>query len=427
MPVPGRFSARAAALSESATHGTKALVDSFNDGSRPGRPLIDLGIGALDHPTDPRIAGAIAAVHRCDPALLHAFAPVRGHLFLREAIAARIERLHGLRIDPEEEVLVTPGGAKGALTVAFHAFLEPGDEVLVPVPNWPHYMDMVRLHGAVPRQVRPSGDLRGGLTAEDLKAHLFPAVRLLLLGDCVNPTGKVYSTVELERIAAVLAAHNVRRRAASLPSIEVVFDCPYEAHVPSPRPIHFTAIKVELPSGRHRMSEYAVSVSGPGKAYGMHGDRLGFLYAQPGVIDVATRVQANTNSFASVYAQVASHRAMQEDMDAVAARRARLARRNLETAARRLAAVDGINLILPDGAFFLFADLSARAPAYRARGHDSAAAFLLHEAGVATVDGRRFAEGQPDMEHFVRINCGRTRSVVNEACTRIEEAMAELP
>ncbi len=420
-----RFSSSASALSESVTHGTKALADSLNAGNR-SRPILDLGIGALDQPTDARIADAVGEALRCEPQLLHAFSPVRGHEFLRRAISERIERLHRLATDPMREVLVTPGGVKGALTVAFHTFLDPGDEVVVPIPNWPHYMDMIRLHRGIARPVLPSGGLRSGLTPEDLEAHLSRATRLVILGDCINPTGKVYSSEELEALAAAIARHNADRAATGSPRVNVVLDSPYEAHVQAPRPVHFAAIDVDLPSGRHSMRDCTVYVSGPGKTYGMHGDRLGYLIATPRVLEIASNVQANTNSFASTYAQVACHRALQEDMDEVVEGRVRSARSSLEMVARRLAAIDGLGVEIPDGAYFLFVDFSAQASRYAMRGHGSAASFLLQLAGVATIDGSRFAEGVPGMEHWVRINCGRSPATLEQACSRIEQALQGL-
>ncbi|HET8815240.1 MAG TPA: aminotransferase class I/II-fold pyridoxal phosphate-dependent enzyme [Solirubrobacterales bacterium] len=417
-----RFSTTAFALPESVTHGTKSLADSLNS-ERRRRQVLDLGIGTLDLPTDPRIADAIGEAAHRNRRQLHEFSPVRGYGFLREAISARVARLHGLQADPLREVLVTPGGIKGALTVIFHTFLEPGDEVLVPVPNWPHYVDMIRLHGGVARPILPSGGVRLGLTARDLERHLDDSSRLLVLGDCVNPTGKVYSGEEIEEIARVVARHNLDCSAVGLPGVDVVLDCPYEAHVRLPRPPLFAGIDIALASGRQRMGDRTVYVSGPGKTYGMHGDRLGYLIAPPEVVDVASRVQANTNSFASSYAQIACHRALQEDMDEVAEERARLARQSLEATFGRLAAIEGIDLEAPDGAYFLFVDFSHHSEHYVSRGYESAASFLLGEADIATVDGSRFVEGVPGFEHWVRINCGRSPEILEEACARIEQVL----
>jgi aspartate aminotransferase len=425
-PRVAQFSAAALALGESVTHGTKARVDAINVGQPDSERIVDLGIGTLDLPVDARIDESVAAFTREDPHSLHGFAPVRGFQFVRSVLSARIMRLHGVAFNAEREILITPGGIKGALTIVFHTFLDPGDEVLVPVPNWPHYKDMLHLHGAVMRPIFPSGGLRSGLTPSDLEEHLTANTRMLILGDCINPTGKVYSTGELRELSTVVARHNARRRRGGMRGIEVVFDCPYESYVYGLRPLHLARIDVELPFGRYPMRDCTVWLSGPGKTYGMHGDRLGYVCARPAMIDMAARVQVNTNSFASTYAQVAGHRAFQADMDMVAQERARTARETLETVAGRLDGLNGLDVDIPEGGYFLFVDFSACASRYAQLGCDGAASFLLQKAGVATIDGRTFADGQAGMEHFVRVNCGRSWDVLDEACTRIERAVTAL-
>jgi aspartate aminotransferase len=421
------FSATASAIGESVTHGTTAAVQRGNRELDDRDKVVDLSIGTLDLAADVRIDESVAAFIRRDPGRLHAFAPVRGFPFVRAALAERIERLHGVAFDPEREILITPGGIKGALTVMFHTFLDPGDEVIVPVPNWPHYGDMIGLHGAIMRPVYPSGSPRGGLTPADLRAHLSDATKLVILGDCINPTGKVYTTDELEALAAVIAGHNRRRRERGMCGVEVIFDCPYEAHVGSPRARLLAAIEVSLPSGeRYEMRQCTSTLSGPGKTYGMHGDRIGYVCASAATIDVAARVQVNTNSFASTYGQIAAHRAFQQDMDEVARARAEGARSGLKAVVARLAPVPGVDAAVPGGGYFLFVDLSGCASRYEARGYDSAAGFLLGEARVATIDGGFFADQRPGMQHLVRMNCGRSLDVLAEACTRIEDAVAGL-
>src|SRR5207244_12462604 len=132
-------------IPESATHGTAARLAVLNRGRAEGEQIIDLSIGALDTPTDPRIDRGVVRFVETQSDTIHAFAPVRGFPFLLESVAARVARLHGISYDPGTEIMVTPGGVKGSIAVTFHALLNPGDEVVIPVPNWPHYSDMVRL------------------------------------------------------------------------------------------------------------------------------------------------------------------------------------------------------------------------------------------------------------------------------------------
>ncbi|MBA0052653.1 aminotransferase class I/II-fold pyridoxal phosphate-dependent enzyme [Streptomyces sp. AJS327] len=411
-------------IPKSATHGTRAKIAALNSALGPEEQIIDLSIGALDTPADQRIDQGVIDFVRKHPDTVHAFAPVKGLPFLLESIAARVARLHGLKYDPESEIMVTPGGVKGSISAAFHTLLNPGDEVVVPVPNWPHYADMVRLHEAVPRTVLVTAE--DGLTAPVLERVLCERTKIVVLGDCINPTGKVYTTEELTALAETVARHNALRESRGESPVYVLFDSPYEAHVLGERARTFAAIDVPAPDGgQYSMRPWTVAVTGPGKTYGMHGDRIGYLCGPADIVEAASRAQVNLTSFASTYSQVATHVALGPELDEVATSRARTARSNLEAMLRELEAVPELRVSRPQGGYFLFVDLSAFAPAYQRLGYDSADPFLLTEAKVATICGTHFADGE-ELQHFVRINCGRSTELLTEAGRRIRETLTSL-
>lgn len=411
-------------LEDSVTHGTAARIAELNRGLAEDDKVIDLSIGALDTPTDPRIDRGVIEFIKTRSDAIHAFAPVKGFPFLLESVAARVARLHGIAYDPKSEVMVTPGGVKGSISVTFHTLLDPGDEVVIPVPNWPHYADMVRLHEAIPKLTRVKA--QDGLTAPVLESTISERTKLIILGDCINPTGKVYSTQELSALAQVIAQHNVRREAKGASPIYVMFDCPYEAHILGIRARTFAALEVELGDGqRCAMRPWTVSVTGPGKTYGMHGDRIGYLCAPADLVEVAARAQVNLTSFASTYGQVATHLALQPEMDEVAISRARSARTSMERMLHELNAIRSLQVTPPPGGYFLFVDFSSFADAYKKHGYDRADLFLLDEARVATLCGSHFAE-HGTLNHFVRINCGRTAELVSKAGKRIHQALTRL-
>jgi aspartate aminotransferase len=411
-------------IPESATHGTAANLVALNSGLAAEDQVIDLSIGALDTPTDPRIDRGVIDFIQTKSDVIHAFAPIKGFPFLRKSIAERVSRLHGIEYDPENEILVTPGGVKGSISVVLHALLDPGDEVVVPVPNWPHYSDMVLLHEAVPKTVLVTA--KDGLTAPALEQAISDRTKIVVLGDCINPTGKIYSTGELSELAQVVARHNLRREADGASPLYVLFDCPYEAHVLVDRAKTFAAIEAALPDGSlSPMRRWTLTVTGPGKTYGMHGDRIGYLCGPTDIVEAAARAQVNLTSFASTYGQVATHIALQPEMDEVATARARTARMNLEAMLRELEAVPLLRLRPPQGGYFLFVDLSSYAHAYQEHGYVTADQFLLEEAKVATICGNHFAK-EKDLNHFVRINCGRTSSILSQAGIRIRRALSRL-
>jgi aspartate aminotransferase len=421
------FSNASRKLSDSITHGTREKIILINQRSGPDAQVVDLSIGTLDRPADRRIDEGVCEFIRKSAETIHAFAPVKGFPFLRKSLAAKIERMHGVKLDSEKEILVTPGGIKGTLTVLFHTFLNPGEEVIIPSPNWPHYAEMLYLHQAEVKFVPNEGNDLGGITPQALKKALSANVKLIILGDCINPTGKVYTTAELRLLAQVVAEHNVNRQALGQGPVHVLFDCPYEAHIRGQRAMTFAAIEVDLAGyGRYAMRSITITVSGPGKTYGMHGDRIGYAWAPPEVVEMAARVQVNTNSFASTYGQVATHIAVQEEMDAVALERASHARQNLEIVRERLSRIDSVQVASPDGGYFLFVDFTRYANSYERMGYTTADLFLLQEARVASIGGLHFGPDQDKMRHFVRLNCGRSIEVLNEACSRIENAIASL-
>jgi aspartate aminotransferase len=157
----------------------------------------------------------------------------------------------------------------------------------------------------------------------------------------------------------------------------------------------------------------------------MHGDRIGYLCAAPDILEMAARVQVNLTSFASTYGQVATHLAMQPEMDEVATARARSAREGLDEMLRQLGAIPSMQAHHPVGGYFLFIDFSPYAPHYKKHGYARVDQFLLEEARVATLCGSHFAEGE-DLDHFVRINCGRSIDLIRKAGQRIQQSLARL-
>ena len=417
------FSNAACSISESITHGTRMRIAQLNSRHDEDK-IIDLSIGTLDTPTDIYIDNGVIDFIRKKPDLIHQFAPVKGFDFLLESISKRVERIHHISFNPATEIMVTPGGIKGAIAVVFHTLLNPGDEVVVPLPNWPHYADMIRLHGGTPVFAQPADFVKNGLTPTDLDQAISSKTKLVILGDCINPTGKVYTTEELNGFAEVIAEHNLRRDVDGLCPIFVLYDCPYEAHILENRAQSFAAIEI----GGYCMKNVVVFVTGPGKSYGMHGDRIGYMCGPAQFIEVAANVQVNLNSFAGTYGQIACLYSTHERMDAIALGRATSARNNALEMIDILKS-QRLSVHTPQGGYFIFVDLSCFADRYTGLGFQDADHFLLEKARVATISGRHFAGGyiKSDVyKHFVRMNCGRDRAILMHAAQRIERALDSL-
>jgi aspartate aminotransferase/aspartate/glutamate/aspartate-prephenate aminotransferase len=423
MPTSLGFSTTALKLRESITHGTKAKIAALNETRDDANQIIDLSIGTLDVVTDKRIDQYVINAINGQSELIHEFAPVKGFAFLRTSIANHIQRLRDCRYEPEREILVSPGGIKGAITVFFHTILNFGDEVIFPVPNWPHYSDMIELHGAVPVPVMVPNFYTDALDPKALEQAITESTKVVILGDCINPSGKIYSHTELEKLCAVIARNNIQRSRDQRPPTYVLFDCPYEAHILKSRPLGIADFKIEVSGETYCMRDCSAFVTGPGKTYGMHGDRLGYLCAAEPVIDMAQRVQVNLNSFASTYAQFATHAAMKPEMDDVARKRARSAHENLHEFVDALNSIPGVKANIPDGGYFIFVDFSAHALALTNAGYARADQYLIEQAGVATISGLHFAENVDELKWYVRMNCGRSAQTLLEAAARIECAL----
>ncbi|OCQ19187.1 aspartate aminotransferase [Pseudoalteromonas luteoviolacea] len=418
------FSQTSLALRDSITHGTKAKIASINANSE--QQVIDLSIGTLDDMADKRIDDAVINFIKNDARAIHEFAPVTGFAFLRESISERVFRLRGLRYSPTDEVMVTPGGIKGAITVAFHTLLNPQDEVIVPLPNWPHYADMLALHDATMVPVLVDDFYQQGLQPAQLEAAITDQTKMIILGDCVNPSGKIYSYKEQCKLADVIAKHNIERAKRDLPAIQVLFDCPYESHILDGPDTISAYTFTDKDHTQYALRDCTTIVTGPGKTYGMHGDRAGYICAPAHLVSMMARVQVNLNSFAATYAQVATNEAMQAYMDEVAHQRAIDSRANLQNYTDLLNAIEGVVAPVPQGGFFIFVDLSSYGDKMTAAGFDTAQAFILEKAKVASIGGMHFAEGCEQLRHFIRMNCGRTKATLEEAASRIRQALESL-
>ncbi|WP_234498070.1 pyridoxal phosphate-dependent aminotransferase [Vibrio maritimus] len=420
------YSDTALKLRDSITHGTKAKIAAINKNAKNGEEVIDLSIGTLDDLADDRIDQAVINFIKEQPRTLHEFAPVAGFDFLRQSISGRVQRLRGIHYSAENEIMVTPGGIKGAITVVFHTFINPGDEVIVPLPNWPHYADMIELHGGEVKGIMVTDFFEKGLSPQTLDAAITERTKMVILSDCVNPSGKIYRYNELTALAEVIAKHNQHRKQTGRPQIQILFDCPYESHILK-GPDTISQITIPLEQGdSYSMRDCTTLVSGPGKTYGMHGDRIGYICTPSEHLSLMTKVQVNLNSFASTYAQVATHAAMQDYMDEIATARAINSRANLSDFIEKLNTIPGVRVPTPEGGFFIFSDLSEYGSQIESAGYDSAADFILDRAHVASIGGMHFAEEVPQLRHFIRMNTGRSISCLSQAADRIETALRAL-
>ncbi len=357
-----------AQLKESATIAVSARAKALR---AAGRRILDLGAGEPDFSTPEFIRRA--AQKAIDAGATH-YTATEGILPLREAIAsaANAEYRGDDRVTPGDIVVST--GSKQSLFNACFVLFGAGDEVLIPTPSWTSYYEMVALSRAEPVPVY--GDPANGLkvTAESLSAAATPATKGVMLNSPCNPTGAVYDRAELEAILALadergwwVISDEIYRRIAYGGVATSIF---------------------EVAGSRDRL----ILIDGVAKAYAMTGWRIGWAIAPRAVAQAMGALQSHTTSNAATVSQHAALAALSDRAaaDASIAHMVGEFERRRDAALAMLAGEPGIGIIPPDGAFYLFLDVSAT----RGESHTGAggafAQHLLERHDVAVVPGAAF-------------------------------------
>lgn len=298
------------------------------------------------------------------------YPPPAGKPELRQAVCAYLSQWCGLAYEPRQ-VCITPG-AKDALALAFAALLDPGDEVLVPVPYWVSYPEQVRLFDGRPVFIEPRADGSLRLDPQALEAACTPRTRVLVLNSPCNPSGVVYRRDELEAIAEV-----VRRRDLFVISDEIYHRLVYEGA----EFVSFAALD--------GMAGRTLTVNGVSKSFAMTGWRLGFAAGEQPVIDAMVRLQGQTTGGPASFVQTAAIEALTGDQSAVEQMREAYQRRR-RLMCDGLRALPGVQCREPGGAFYVFADVRGTFNRLGVSDADGFAFKLLDEAHVAVVSGSAF-------------------------------------
>ncbi len=391
---------RVTAMQPSATLAMSARAKALK---REGRPVIALSSGEPDFDTPAPIRDA--GIRAIEEGHTH-YTANPGTPELRQAIVAKLRRDNGLAYDPDE--IVCSNGAKQSVAQAVFVLCQPGDEVVVPAPYWVSYPEMARLAGAEPVTVETALGAGYKMTPADLDAALTERSRVLLLNSPSNPTGAVYARAELEALAEVLRGY---------PDVVVVSDEIYEQVIYDAEHVSFASLG--------GMRERTVTVNGFSKAYAMTGWRLGYLAAPEWIAESAAKMQSQLTSAPSTITQKAGVAALEMDPEPVRQMvRAFKERRGFVMGA--LGRLPGIECPEPEGAFYVFPDVSAyfetEAPSGQAvETSEDLCLYLLEEHDVALVPGGAF--GAP---RGVRISYAASAADLRAAMRRIAEGLAAL-
>lgn len=381
---------------------TLAMSQKSNELKAQGIDVINLSVGEPDFNTPDHIkAAAVKAIEDN----FSFYSPVPGYMSLRKAVADKLSRENGLSFAPEQ--IVVSGGAKQALCNVILATVNPGDEVIIPTPAWVSYVEMVKLAEGVSVTVPSTIESDFKVTPAQLEAAITPRTKMILICSPSNPTGSVYTRDELAALVAVIARH---------PDIIVLADEIYEH-------INYTGSFTSLASFPE-IADRTVVVNGVSKAYAMTGWRIGYCAAPTAIAKACTKLQGQYTSGASSIAQKAAEAAYTGSQACVEEMRQAFERRR-DLVVRLASGIPGLKVNKPEGAFYLFPEVSHYfGKSYGSRTIADAsdlAMYLLDEGHVATVAGDAFcAPG------YIRLSYATSDANIVEAMKRIAAALARL-
>lgn len=354
---------------------TLAISARAGELAAAGRKIYNFSAGQPDFAPPAAVTRAVTKQLAGAPV---GYAPVPGLPALRDAVAAELSEFHGVTIQRNQ--VVVSCGAKHSLANLFLVTLSPGDEVVFGAPYWVSYPEMVALAGGTPRILDCPRSQNYKLTPAQLREAVGPKTKLLLLNSPSNPTGVAYSAAELRALAQVLAEH--------APQTWILSDDIY-------RKLTYgstgQASIVRACKGIAGIEEQIVLVDGVSKSHAMTGWRIGYMAAPEPIAKAVTAIQGQMTSGASTPAQWA---ALAATIDPEAAAEVQAMRQHFAERRKVMLEglrIDGVELVEPDGAFYVFADVSALCGPGRRFADDLAlASHLLEQHGLATVPGSAF-------------------------------------
>jgi len=365
--------------------------------SDEGKDVINLSLGEPDFATPRHIIEA--AKQAMDDGFTK-YTPVVGTLDLREAICEKLKRDNRLHYSPENIVVST--GAKQALANAILTIINPGDEVLVPTPYWVTYSALIDLAEGENKYIEAKAKNNYKLTAEELEEAISDQSKLFIFSSPCNPSGAVYSKSELQALVSVFEKY---------PNCAILSDEIYEY-------INYTGGHESI-AQFESIKNRVIVVNGFSKGFAMTGWRLGYMAAPVKIVKGCERIQGQFTSGANSITQKAAIAALLGDQSPTKLMQADFEkRRNFMIEA--FDEIDGIDLPLPEGAFYAFPDVSAYFGKNGIHSSEDMSMYILNNAHVSTVYGSAFGN-----DNSIRISYAANLDVLKEAMKRIKKLLDE--
>lgn len=381
------------------TSQTLAMAALARELKSQGKDIISLSLGEPDFNTPDFIK---QAAKKAIDENYSTYTPVDGYMELKEAICRKFKRDNNLNYNPANVVVST--GAKQSLYNVAQVMLNDGDEVILPAPYWVSYFEIIKMSGGIPVEVPTSIESDFKITPEQLEKAITPKTKMIWYSSPCNPSGSVYNREELTALAKVIEKY---------PNIFIVSDEIYEH-------INFSGTFCSIASIPD-MFDRTITVNGVAKAFAMTGWRIGYIGAPEFIAKACTKMQGQVTSGANSIAQRATIAAVDADPKVLGDMvNAFHSRRDLVV--RLMREIPGIQLNVPEGAFYVFPDVSSffgkTLRGKTINNADDFSMYLLSDANVATVTGDAF--GNPNC---IRISYATSDDLLTEAIRRIKEAL----
>ena len=375
---------------------TVMIADQARRLINEGRDVINLANGDPDFPTPPAVVDA--AYRALRDGQTH-YGSSRGLALLREEIARKLETEDSVQFDPNEEIIVTPGG-KMALFAAVLALVDPDDEVLLLDPSWVSYEPSVRMAGGIPVRISLGRAVGAAAVGDQLAGAVTRRTKLVIVNSPNNPSGRVLTPDEIGGIAAVAQKHDLAVLSDEIYE-KIVYDDVRHVSVAS------------LPGMRDR----TIVVNGFSKAFAMTGWRIGYLASERVICQQILKVQQHSATCVSPFLQHGAVAALSMGEKLIRPMIDEYANRR-DYVVSALDSLPGMDCPAPEGAFYVFPDI-------RATGLTSVeyAASLLEAKGVAATPGVAFGESG---EGHIRLSFANSMGCLEEAVRRLAEFQEEL-
>jgi aspartate aminotransferase len=393
---------------DAAPSPTLAITAKANALKAEGKDIVGFGAGEPDFDTPQNIKDAAVAALTAGQTK---YTPSSGTVALKDAILAKLARDSGLTYTRNE--IIVSCGAKHSIYNVMQAMINPGDEVIVPAPYWVSYPEQVKLAGGVPVIVTTDESAGFLATAAQIEGKITARTKMLILNSPSNPTGAVYTPQALREISELCVSRG----------IYLLSDEIYEK-------ILYTGNEFVSPASfSDAAKKMTITINGFSKAYSMTGWRLGYAAADLDIVAAMSKIQDQSTSNPTSFAQAGGVEALNGPQDAVETMRQAFQERR-DVIVSLLNAIPGVTCLRPGGAFYAFPNVSAyfgkswTPSGENARmigGSDDLAAYLLTEAGVAVVPGSGFGA-----EANIRLSYATSLANIQKGIGRIAETLSKL-